>query len=224
LIRDGRGGSERQRQTALDQLLRQYYTPVLRFFEKVLGVHGNDLEDLTQDFFTRFVEKDFLKNIVRESNFRGFLKVACRRHFINWLESRRAADRRIPLARAEDRIAELAAAPERMDAMIDDEVRTWMIEEAVARARRKLSGEGREIQMKVFEARTGLDGPPLDYKALAEKFRISVYDVGHCLSAGRKAVREALFEVASERSDDATEELGSLDLLQFLAKRPRRAD
>ena len=224
LIREGREGSHAQKQAALEKLFRQYYTPILRFFQKVLGVRGADLEDLTQDFFTRFVEKDFIKNILVEKSFRGFLKVACRRHFINWLHSRRSSDRSTPFRDAEERAAELAATPGRMDEMIDDEVRSWMIDEALDRARRRLERAGKETHMKVFEAKTGLQGPPMGYKALAERFGISVYDVGHHLSSGRKAVRDALLEVAAERSDDPTEELGSLDLLQFLAKRPRRTD
>src|SRR5262245_61646830 len=93
LVQRSHNGSAVGRRQALDELFRQYYKPVHRFFQKALRVGERDLEDLTQDFFTRFIEKDSLKNLQEERSFRGFLKVACRRHFINWLEARNAAKR-----------------------------------------------------------------------------------------------------------------------------------
>ena len=89
----GREGAGSQRKVALEDLFRLYYKPVYRFFQKALAIEGRHLDDVTQDFFTRFVEKDFLKSVAQEKSFRGFLKVACRRHYVNWRKAQQSAKR-----------------------------------------------------------------------------------------------------------------------------------
>jgi len=65
-------GSPERRQ-ALDQLIQAYWKPVYFFIRR----KGRDVEtakDLTQSFFTAFVEKDFLKNVSPEKGrFRSFV-------------------------------------------------------------------------------------------------------------------------------------------------------
>ncbi len=216
LVQRSHQGSTDERRQALDDLLRQYYKPVHRFFQKALRVGDRDLEDLTQEFFTRFIEKDFLRNLQHEKSFRGFLKVACRRHFINWLEARNAAKR------GGDRTLSLdeslvAVSEDKFDGLIDGELRTWYLEEAVERTRVELVAQGKEAYFKLFEARAGLkDGEPSDYKALAAEFGISVFDVSNYLLAARKIFRQALVHLAAERSPDPMEELRELGLNKYL--------
>jgi RNA polymerase sigma factor (sigma-70 family) len=213
LVRRSREGPADQRRGALDDLFRQYYKPVHRFFQKALRVDERNLDDLTQEFFTRFLEKDFLKNLEQEKSFRGFLKIACRRHFINWVEARQAAkrsgDRTVPMdfePVAEDRI----------DGMIDEELRTWYLEESVDRTKAALTAEGHESYFRIFEARAGLrGGDPPDYQALAAEFGIPVYDVSNRLMAARKRFRQALLDLAAERSPDPMEEMRELGLSRY---------
>lgn len=217
LVQRSHAGPPEARRRALDDLFRLYYKPVHRFFQRALRVGERDLEDLTQDFFTRFVEKDFLRNLQHEKSFRGFLKVACRRHFINWLEARNAAkrggERAVPL---ED--SGMAVTEDKIDGLIDDELRAWYLEEAVDRAKQELTAQGKETYFKVFEARAGLrNGEPVDYKALAAEFGISVYDVSNHLLSARKVFRQALIQLAAERSTHPTEELRELGLHKYLA-------
>jgi len=209
LIRQGREGAPEERKEARERLCRLYYKPVFSFFQKVLRVSVSDVEDVTQDFFTRFVERDFLQNITHEKSFRGFLKLACRRHFINWLESRRSPGIEVPLEAA-------TTSPERIDSMIDEEVRAWTLEEAVSRLRKELIRQGKELQFHIFEARAGLGGmAPTSYRELAAGFGISVYDTGNHLASARRLIRKFLLEVAAERSDDPSEELRAMGLQEF---------
>jgi len=210
LIRQGREGDTEERKAAREHLCRLYYQPVFRFFQKVLQVGPADVEDVTQDYFTRFVEKDFLHNVTHEKSFRGFLKLACRRHFINWLESRRSSGVEVPLEAAD-------TPPERIDSMIDEEVRAWTLEEAVARLKKELLGQGKGIQFQVFEARAGLDGlASPGYRELAAGFGMSVYDVGNHLAAARRLLRKILLDLASERADNPSDELRDMGLQDFL--------
>ena len=217
LVRRSQEGPADGRKRALEDLLRQYYTPVRRFFQKALRVGERDLEDLTQDFFTRFVEKDFLKNLRQEGSFRGYLKVACRRHFINWLEARNAAKRGGDRTLSLDDTG-MAVADDKIDGLIDDELRGWYLEEAVERAKLELTAQGKEAYFKVFEARAGLrDGEPADYKSLAAEFGISVYDVSNQLLSARKVFRQALIQLAGERSPHPADELRELGLHKYLS-------
>lgn len=192
------------RKAVLDRLVLLYYKPVYRFFQRVLGLHGDDLTNLTQDFFTRLIDKDFLKNLRYEKNFRAFLKVACRRHYINWLEARR--DPAHPLG---DRDV-----AEKTDVLVDEELRGGYLEEAKERVRRQLLAEGKTAYVQVFEARLGPDAP--DYAAIAARVGKRVYDVRNYLSKARALFREALLALAAERADDPEQELRELGLLDFL--------
>jgi RNA polymerase sigma factor (sigma-70 family) len=216
LVQRSHQGPAAGRRAALDELLKQYYKPVHRFFEKALRVGERDVEDLTQDFFTRFIEKDFLRNLQEQKSFRGFLKVACRRHFINWLEARNAAkrggDKTVRLDDWSPTVSE-----DKIEGLIDGELRTWYLEEAIDLTRRELTESGREDYFRLFEARAGLrGGVPVEYKALADEFGITVYDVSNHLLAARKVFRNALVKLASERSRDPMEELRELGLSQYL--------
>ena len=216
LVQRSHEGPARGRRAALDELMRQYYKPVHRFFQKALRVGERDVEDLTQDFFTRFIEKDFLRNLQEQRSFRGFLKVACRRHFINWLEARNAAKR------GGDKTVRLddwspGVTEDKIEGLIDNELRAWYLEEAIDLTRRELTAQGKKDYFRLFEARAGLrGGAPVEYKALAEEFGITVYDVSNHLLAARKIFRSSLQRLASERSRDPMEELKELGLHQYL--------
>ena len=216
-IREIRAASPEGRKAALDELLRLYYQPVRRFFQRVLGIQGHRLEDMTQDFFTRFIEKDFLKIVTYEKSFRGFLKLACRRHYINWTEAERAASERSgKMQRLEDRHGsafEIPIPEERFGSMVDEELRHWYLDEAVERTRNELVRHGKEIYFRIFEARAGLDGSPIqDYQSLSQRFGIPIFDIRNHLTSARKIFRAALETLASERSEDPHEELRELGL------------
>lgn len=196
------------RKGALDRIVGQYYKPVYRFFQRVLGLHGDDLTNATQDFFVRFIEKDFLRNLDHAGSFRAFLKVACRRHYLNWLEKHR------PRAVALDVAPEPA---ERCDVLLDEELRKAYLEAALDRVRVKLRGEGKDDYLKVLDARLRRDeaGRAPELADIALELGRGVYDVRNYLTRVRALFREALHEIASERAERPREELEELGLLKF---------
>lgn len=205
LIRRAREGRGEGRAEALEALFTLYYRPVRRFFQRALRAGAQQADDLTQEFFTRFIEKDFLRNVTREENFRGFLKVACRRHFISWLESRAAR----PLPRIPP--------PETLEPAVDEEFRTWYLEEALRAMREALAEEGKPAALAVFEARVKLDGSePENYKSIADRLGLRVYDVRNLLVLARRIFRRELLRLAEERADDPKLELAELGLLPYL--------
>ncbi len=78
---------------ALDGLLRVYWKPVY-FYVRRRGHSVEDAKDLTQEFFTLFVEKEFLRSVSREKGrFRTFV-LAALDHFLAKDYRRGAAQKR----------------------------------------------------------------------------------------------------------------------------------
>lgn len=220
LVRAARDGAAEEREIARRELLTAYYKPVYRFFGRVLGAGADRVQDVTQDFFARFIEKDFLKGIRHEKSFQAFLKLACRRHYINWCEAervRRGGSRAVvPL---DESGAPLAAplAEEAFDGMLDAELRDELLNQALESTRTRLTASGREKAWAVFAAKTApRDGEAADYASLARRFSISVYDVGNRLAAARKVFREALLDLARRRCGDPSEALAELGLQDWV--------
>ena len=67
---------------ALEKLCRTYWDPLYAYVRRE-GNNPEDARDLTQAFFARFLEKDYLAQVAREKGrFRSFLLVALR-HFLS---------------------------------------------------------------------------------------------------------------------------------------------
>jgi RNA polymerase sigma-70 factor (ECF subfamily) len=78
---------------ALDTLCRIYWYPVYAFTRRQ-GASAHEAEDLTQEFFARLLEKDYLEGVAPEKGrFRSFLLVCLRRFLANERDRARAAKR-----------------------------------------------------------------------------------------------------------------------------------
>jgi len=75
---------------ALDALCRSYWYPLYAFVRRY-GRNPDDAQDLTQAFFAKLLEKDYLRAAARDKGrFRTFLLVAMKRFLANeWDRSRR---------------------------------------------------------------------------------------------------------------------------------------
>ena len=104
--------------------------------QRALGLRGDDLHDVTQDFFTRLLERDFLARLREERSLRGFLRTAARRHLINYRKSR-AHRPAAPLSPEVE--AELAdPGTDGTERLVDEEFRVFYVEGALERTRRVL--------------------------------------------------------------------------------------
>jgi DNA-directed RNA polymerase specialized sigma24 family protein len=78
----GRGGSP-QADVALEELCRTYWYPLYAFVRRQ-GHSREDAEDLTQGFFARLLEKNYLEGVTSDKGkFRSFLLVAFKRFLAN---------------------------------------------------------------------------------------------------------------------------------------------
>lgn len=80
-------------QEALEQLFITYWNPLYSYVRRQ-GYNPHDAQDLTQSFFERSLETDFLTKARKErGRFRNFLLTAMRRHLINAHRHRSATKR-----------------------------------------------------------------------------------------------------------------------------------
>jgi RNA polymerase sigma-70 factor (ECF subfamily) len=100
LIHAARSGSGTQAEEALSTLCRAYWYPIYAYVRR-LGYSPDEAEDLTQGFFTRVLEKQYLRDFQRErGRFRSFLLTALK-HFIanerDWARAQKRGGTRPPL-------------------------------------------------------------------------------------------------------------------------------
>lgn len=78
------GGSDSQEaQNALIELCQAYWYPLYTYIRRQ-GRSSHDAEDLTQEFFAKLIEKNFLVGVQQEKGrFRSFLLVALKRFLAN---------------------------------------------------------------------------------------------------------------------------------------------
>jgi RNA polymerase sigma factor (sigma-70 family) len=202
------------RRAAEGELVQRYWKPVYRFFQRVLGVKGAELEDTTQELFTRLIEREWLDEVRERTSFRGFLKTACRRFLINRQQSRWARDgraERLPEGEGLDP----AWHDEALASAIDDEFRASYLDEAMERTRAVLEARGKGVYFAVLEARVRRD-PPATYAAIASDLGLGLFDVRNYLHSARGTFKDELLALARRRSDtpqDELRELGRGDLL-----------
>jgi RNA polymerase sigma-70 factor (ECF subfamily) len=204
---------------ALARLCQRYWYPVYAYVRRQ-GCDSDQSLDLTQGFFTRLLEKDYLRQVDRErGRFRAFLLAACRHFLSNERDRERALKRggrarivSIDAAAAEDRLAiepshELT--PER------EFMRRWaltVVHEVLRSLRAELAGRNERL----FDVAK----PWLVGEVDAESFAQAATELGSTEGAVRVAVhrlrrrfRERLMEEVArtvEDPDEAEEELRSL--------------
>jgi len=78
---------------ALEKLCRAYWYPLYAFIRRE-GYHPQDAQDLTQGFFTRLLEKNYLAHMDRQKGrFRSFL-LAALKHFLSDEQDKARAQKR----------------------------------------------------------------------------------------------------------------------------------
>jgi RNA polymerase sigma-70 factor (ECF subfamily) len=173
-------------QEALARLCETYWYPVYAFVRRS-GASAADAEDLTQEYFARFLEKRFLEDVRPErGRFRSFLLVSVRNFLHNERDRERALKRGggrrpLPLQGLFERAwvrAVLDRALERLQAQSEGELQA----DRFARLRPFLTG----------------DGPDATYAEIAREWGV-----------GEPAVRVAVHRLRRRFGAALREEVGS---------------
>ena len=82
-VLDARGNDTAQAEAALAKLCQTYWFPIYSYIRQ-LGKSPEDAQDLTQDFFARLLEKEYLKAVQPErGKFRSFVLMVLKRFLAN---------------------------------------------------------------------------------------------------------------------------------------------
>ncbi|WP_395743920.1 RNA polymerase sigma factor [Prosthecobacter sp.] len=184
---------------ALEVLCRSYWYPLYAYVRRD-GHTPHDSQDLTQEFFARLVEKDWLRSAGPEhGRFRTFLLVAMKRFLINeWHKS--AARKRggnithVPLDAqdAERRFAGEPALPP--DAMFERRWAMTLLEQTLSAVEAEFSAAGKAADFAVMKHCLTLDRASISYAELAAKTGASEGAARVAVHRLRKRFRELFRE------------------------------
>lgn len=139
-----------QRNAALAKLCQTYWYPVYSYVRR-MGRTPEDAKDLTQEFFLRLLEKDYLKGLDRETGkFRSFLLVVLKRFLANeWDRAncqKRGGGQQIISLDEQDTEMRYVAEPVddcTPDKIFDRRCALAMIEQAISRLQSEMAAAGK---------------------------------------------------------------------------------
>jgi RNA polymerase sigma-70 factor (ECF subfamily) len=182
---------------ALQTLCQGYWTPLYAFVRR-LGNSPHDAQDLTQEFFARLLQKDWLGSVERErGRFRTFLIMALKRFVANEWDKACTARRgggqaAVPL---DAQLAERLYLADTRPALSADLLyeRRWaltLLEQTMARLRAEYESDGR-----------GADFAQLKGYLTAERGSIPYEEIARQSGIGEGAVRVAVHRLRKRFRD-----------------------
>jgi RNA polymerase sigma-70 factor (ECF subfamily) len=159
---------------ALETLCRTYWYPLYAYVRRQ-GHSPHDAQDLTQEFFARLLQKDYLKAAAREKGrFRTFLIVALKRFLANEWDRVRAQKRGggQPLLSLDAEVAEERYRIEPVEGATADKVyeRRWaltLLDRTMTRLREEFTGGGKAAEFERLKACLTAERGEISYAEIA---------------------------------------------------------
>lgn len=203
-----------ERSRAMESIMAAYWKPVYKYVRRRWGVTTEDAQDLTQEFFARLLEKDFLDAYDPEKGrLRTFLRTCVDRLY--WNQSRDAqrlkrssgsAPSPLDFEEAERELAKVAATESIEDYFEREWVRN-LFSLALERLRHQCEAGGKPIHFALFE-RYDLaeeDAAKPSYAQLAVEFGLPVTDVTNYLAFVRREFRRSVLDQLREMTANEEE-------------------
>lgn len=203
-----------ERSRALEAIAGAYWKPIYKYVRIRWGKSSEDAKDLTQDFFAKLFEKEYLDDFdPSKARLRTFLRICADRFVANEAKAAGRLKRgggavhvsftfdsaENELQRADTRL-QLTASPESMDDFFEKEFIRSLFGIAVEKLRRECESRGKQIHFRLFEA-YDLEGDGLrkaNYAELAEEFQIAPTDVTNYLAFARREFRRIALDCLRE--------------------------
>ncbi len=214
---DAQAGDSSIAGQGLERLCRFYWWPLYAFVRR-RGYGPYDAQDLTQEFFTLLLAKDFLRGVDRnKGKFRSFL-LAAMQHFLakewRWAHAQKRGGGvtfvSIDGAAAEDQYLEIPAATVAPERLFEQEWATTLLHQTLGRLREEFARAGKETLFEELKFCLTAEKPPESYAELGVKLGMTEPAVKMAVCRMRKRYLELLrAEVASTviRPGDIDEEL-----------------
>ncbi len=205
---------------ALETLCRTYWYPLYAFLRRQ-GRPPHDAQDLTQGFFARLLEKDYLQAVAREKGkFRTFLLVALKRFLANAWDHEHALKRggfatvvSIDQELAESKFAAEPSHNLQPDVLFDRQWATTLLESAMARLREEYVASGRSKLFEHLQNCLAWGESALPYGEIATRLKLTEPAVRMAVHRLRARYREILrAEIAHtvSRPEEVDEEIRDL--------------
>lgn len=212
-----------ERARALETVVEAYWKPIYKYVRIRWNKSNEDAKDLTQEFFSRLIEKNYLDDFdPGKARLRTFLRV-CVDHFL--ANEAKAATRlkrggaaehtsldfdaaEAELGRASESFAQAAgtASPESMDDFLEKEFLRSLFGLSLESLRQFCDARGKQAHFRLFEIHdvedSGTKRPK--YADLARQFGIATTDVTNYLAFARREFRRISLEKLREMT--ATED------------------
>jgi RNA polymerase sigma-70 factor (ECF subfamily) len=184
---------------ALEQLCRAYWFPLYSYARRA-GQNPADAEDLTQGFFARLLEKDYLQSAASDrGRFRTFLLVAFKRFLANQWDREHALKRGgfAPVVSIDQESAESRYAVEpshnlQPDLLFDRQWAVTLLERAVAQLHEEYVGSGRARLFEYLQSCLAREESALPYADIAERLHLTEPAVKMAVHRLRARYREIL--------------------------------
>jgi RNA polymerase sigma factor (sigma-70 family) len=204
LIIAARSPEAEERQRALDLLIAAYWKPVYKYIRLRWNKPNEDAKDLTQEFFSRLLEKDFLDSFNPErARLRTFLRVCVDRFLTNEEKAahrlKRGGDLQflsLDFESAEGELKQIdIPAPERMDDFFAREWIRSVFTLAVEKFRGECEQRGKQAHFRLLELYDIEEGgKELTYEQVAKQFGLKASDVTNYLAYARRELRRIVLE------------------------------
>jgi RNA polymerase sigma-70 factor (ECF subfamily) len=198
-----RDGDSRQAREALEKLCHTYWPPLYAYIRRE-GYGVEDAQDLTQGFFTRLMEKDYLGRLRdQDGKFRSFL-LTFLKHFLSDERDRAGAQKRgggKTIVSLDDSSAEACYLTEAADPMSPDQLfeRRWaqtLLEQALHRLRQEYVDGGK---LALFEQLKDLQP--------GEHGTLSYVELGEQLGMSEAAIKSAAHRLRRRHCELLREEI-----------------
>jgi DNA-directed RNA polymerase specialized sigma24 family protein len=213
-------------QVALETLCRAYWYPLYAHVRRQ-GIETHEAQDLTQGFFARLLENNYLAEVDREKGrFRSFLLAALKHFLCNEWDKQKALKRgggRTVLSlddrSAEERFQREPSAELAPDEQFDKAWALALLEQAMIRLQAEQVAAGREAAFTVLKRYLAARPAHGEYETLTESLGMTANAIGVAVSRLRQRYRELIeAEVANTVSDRGSIADEMRHLLQVLSR------
>ncbi len=218
VIREAQAGDTGARRAALDRLLSVYWEPVYWAIRADWNVGEEEARDLTQAYFTSFLERDLLRTVDADrGRFRAYVK-ATLKHWM--LATRRDAAtlkrgggvRVLALDDLGAGDSEPTTSDRSPERRFEQKLMHALLARALAELERQCAAEGRRDHFALFLRFYGLEagGTEPSYSALMAEFRLGPHDVKNRLAALRSRYRNLVLGLLRDGLSSDADLLGEI--------------
>ena len=201
-----------QQEAALQQLCKAYWYPLYAYI-RWRGHGPEDAKDLTQEFFLRLIEKNWLEGIATEgARFRSFLLTMLKAFLANAHDHAQAAKRGggrifVPLdaQEAEGRLGSEPVADQTPETIFERRWAMAVLDEALTRLRQAAEAAGKSGHFEALHPFLSREPDEGEYAAVAARLGMSNGAVGVAVHRLRQRYRDMLEATVADTLRDASQ-------------------